>query len=47
MDIVDQSFLSTKKVKLQKLKHTIKRMIKEILKHKRYEQSKSTTAVRH
>jgi hypothetical protein len=34
MDIVDQAFLNAKKVKLKKLKHTIKRMVREILKQK-------------
>ena len=32
MDIVDQAFLNAKQVKLKKLKHTIKRMVREILK---------------
>lgn len=47
MDIVDQGFLKAKKVKLKKLKHKIKRMIREILKEQSYEQSKSTIAIRH
>jgi len=34
MDILDQAFLSSKQVKLKKLKHTIKRIVKEILKQK-------------
>lgn len=46
MDIVDQGFLNAKKVKLQKLKHTIKRMVKEILKKKSYEQSTTSTGNR-
>jgi hypothetical protein len=34
MDIVDQGFIDSKEVKLKKLKHTIKRMVKEILRKK-------------
>jgi len=34
MDIVDQGFLNARKVKLKKLKHTIKRMVRELLKQK-------------
>jgi hypothetical protein len=34
MDIVDQAFLSAKEVKLKKLKHTIKRIVKDILRKK-------------
>jgi len=34
MDILDQAFLSSNQVKLKKLKQTIKRIVKEILKQK-------------
>jgi hypothetical protein len=34
MDIVDQGFLDVRKVKLNKLKHTIKRIVRELLKQK-------------
>jgi len=34
MDIVDQGFFNARKVKLNKLKHTIKRMVRELLKQK-------------
>lgn len=34
MDIVDQGFLQAKKIKIKKLKHTIKRIVKELLKPK-------------
>jgi len=34
MDIVDQGFLQAKEIKIKKLKHTIKRIVKELLKKK-------------
>jgi hypothetical protein len=31
MDIVDQGFLQPKEIKLKRLKHTIKRIVKQLL----------------